>query len=574
MKKTATAKMIDEALEQFERMIKELIDLGYSPDMAVRVAYKDYPIMKLLEAPLTADMVQNFNNAYHGVLVANRVAGHMPFNYSTQSISEAMQEAWTSDGLTLSTRLHNNAAKIQRDTAEVIRQSLKRGKSIKQMARAIFEGYGNGGTIQKDKLPKYIEMVRRLKWPNYLNDDEVAQFKHVLRQTERQVRQNTTPSLRAAYTGLIKAVDEASAIDLSKSVNVAVQEKARYNAERIARTEAARAYADGQMLRYNNDDDVVALKWQLNSRHHVCDICDVYANADFYGLGKGIYPKDKFPTLPAHPHCLCKITPVYDFEVDIHKAEENIEEGGKRYINSLSKVNQERILGVNGREHVQRGKESWTQRARGWTREVFRARAPKESIIQSQPKIIEPKNNNVNNPYIVDKKRINSKSYRDNFELLPYKSKVNDALHREAIKCFNASNGRNVERLALIDARNGKTIGYSVGTENSNKVIISKPTGYTRDNSIVIIHNHPNNSGFSRADIDTYIKMPQIHGAIVVTGNGKIYSVSSIDRDKPIERSFKMFYNIYEETYGLHRASDMALKDLHRKGWLIYEKRE
>ena len=84
MKKTATAKTIDEALEQFERMIKELIDLGYSPDMAVRTAYKSYPIMKLLEAPLTADMVQNFNAAYHGVLVANRIAGHMPFNYSTQ----------------------------------------------------------------------------------------------------------------------------------------------------------------------------------------------------------------------------------------------------------------------------------------------------------------------------------------------------------------------------------------------------------------------------------------------------------------------------------------------------------
>ena len=76
------------------------------------------------------------------------------------------------------------------------------------------------------------------------------------------------------------------------------------------------------MLRYNNDDDVVALKWQLNSRHPVCDICDVYANADFYGLGRGIYPKDKFPTLPAHPHCMCKILPVYDFEVDIHRVKE------------------------------------------------------------------------------------------------------------------------------------------------------------------------------------------------------------------------------------------------------------
>lgn len=32
--------------------------------------------------------------------------------------------------------------------------------------------------------------------------------------------------------------------------------------------------------------------------------------------------------------------------------------------------------------------------------------------------------------------------------------------------------------------------------------------------------------------------------------------------------------NIYKETYDLHRASDIALKDLHKKGRLIYEKRE
>ena len=32
--------------------------------------------------------------------------------------------------------------------------------------------------------------------------------------------------------------------------------------------------------------------------------------------------------------------------------------------------------------------------------------------------------------------------------------------------------------------------------------------------------------------------------------------------------------NIYKETYALHRASDIALKDLHKKGRLIYEKCE
>ena len=360
-------------------MVRELVALGYSAEKAVKIAYKSYPIMEMLEAPLTADMVENFNKAYHSVLTPLSVAGHRPFNYTTQSISEAMQAAWASDGLKLSKRLHRNARKVQRETAEVIKQSLKRGKSIREIARSIFEGYGKGGIIATDKLPKHIERLRALKPPQSLNDEELAHFKRVIRRTERQVRQNTTPSLRAAYSELIQAVDEGNAIDLSRAVTVAVQEKARYNAERIARTETARAYADGQMLRYKNDEDVVALKWVLSSRHPRYDICDFYANADLYGLGKGVYPKDKFPTLPAHPHCMCRVSPVFDFEVDISKAKDNTDDGGKQYIESISRDHREKLLGISGSKEVTSGKANWKDYARGWNGETFEPREPKKN---------------------------------------------------------------------------------------------------------------------------------------------------------------------------------------------------
>ena len=290
-----------------------------------------------------------------------------------------MVAAWASDGLKLSKRLHRNAHKVQRETAEVIKQSLKRGKSIREIARSIFEGYGKGGIIDTDKLPKHIERIRALKAPQSLNDEELAHFKRVIRRTERQVRQNTTPSLRAAYSELIQAVDDGNAIDLSRAVTVAVQEKARYNAERIARTEMARAYADGQMLRYKNDDDVVALKWVLSSRHPRYDICDFYANADLYGLGKGVYPKDKFPQLPAHPHCMCRVSPVFDFEVDITKAKDNTDEGGKQYIESISRDHREKLLGISGSKEVKSGKANWKDYARGWSGETFKPREPKEN---------------------------------------------------------------------------------------------------------------------------------------------------------------------------------------------------
>lgn len=376
---TQTSQTLDTILEQFEKMVRELVSLGYSADKAVQIAYKTYPIMEMLEAPLTADMVENFNKAYHSVLTPLSVAGHRPFNYTTQSISEAMQAAWASDGLKLSKRLHKNAHKVRRETTAVISQSLKRGKSIREIARSIFEGYGKGGIIDTDKLPKYIERIRALKPPQSLSKEELARFKRTIRRTERLVQQNTTPSLRAAYSELIKAVDEGNAIDLSRAVAVAVQEKARYNAERIARTENARAYADGQMNRYINDDDVVALKWTLSSRHPHYDICDLYANADLYGLGKGVYPKNKFPTLPAHPHCMCRISPVYDFEVDITKAKDNTDDGGKRYIESISRDHREKLLGISGSKEVKSGKANWKDHIRGWNDETFKPRTPKEN---------------------------------------------------------------------------------------------------------------------------------------------------------------------------------------------------
>ena len=68
--------------------------------------------------------------------------------------------------------------------------------------------------------------------------------------------------------------------------------RARYFAERIARTEKARAYIDGVMYHYAHDPDCVAFKWKLSSRHPCDDICDLYVRADLWGTGKGIFQND------------------------------------------------------------------------------------------------------------------------------------------------------------------------------------------------------------------------------------------------------------------------------------------
>ena len=79
---------------------------------------------------------------------------------------------------------------------------------------------------------------------------------------------------------------------IDKAIDVATQEKARYFAERIARTEKARAYMDGGMYHYAHDPDCVAFKWKLSSCHPCDDICDLYARADLWGMDEGSFQND------------------------------------------------------------------------------------------------------------------------------------------------------------------------------------------------------------------------------------------------------------------------------------------
>ena len=144
-----------------------------------------------------------------------------------------------------------------------------------------------------------------------------------------------------------------------------MQEKSRYTADRIARTEMARAWADGFLADIMQDDDVVAVKWKLSSRHPVFDVCDMYSKANMYNLGSGIYPKSKIPPLPAHPHCLCSCITVYAGEVDLKKQKDCIKAEGEKWLANLSDDHRRKVLGIQGNKAFKRGAD-WREYMRNW----------------------------------------------------------------------------------------------------------------------------------------------------------------------------------------------------------------
>lgn len=210
---------------------------------------------------------------------------------------------------------------VMQSYLNTIKEQLKQGAHAMKSARALYDGYNTtDNVVRKQMLPKYLQDVVNFSRRSDLGKNDVIALQKLVRKARRVVdrlAQNGAPdrALKTSYKELLDAVESCSDKALKRAIRTAVEEKSRYVAERIARTESARAWYQGFLKDTMDDPDVVAYRWVESTRHPTEDICDEYAKVDAYGLGPGIFPKDKAPELPAHPHCLCHYEKVYASEI-------------------------------------------------------------------------------------------------------------------------------------------------------------------------------------------------------------------------------------------------------------------
>lgn len=335
-----------------------------TPREAVRSAYKKHPVMEVMRDELG------------DVLVAEAQRGGAA-DVEKKKLKDAMAKAWAEDGLTLSERTTHGRRWVVEQATKTIEAAIKKGGSVMTLAKELFDGYGHDHVIPKQEIPKFMGKLVALS-----KDYQGNAFKRALRDAQRNIDKLSTQGLKAAYNGIIGAISKGNEEMVDKAIYVATQEKARYFAERIARTEKARAYMDGVMYKYANDPDCIAFKWKLSSRHPCDDICDLYARADLWGMGEGIFPKDKVPKLPVHPNCMCRVVPVFKGSSRLKSEEpkEMLESGGMKYIRTLTTMQRQSLLGVNGSKAVMGGKAKWMDVARGYSKEVMTSRISDDMI--------------------------------------------------------------------------------------------------------------------------------------------------------------------------------------------------
>ena len=340
-----------------------------TPQEAVKAAYKNHPVMVSMKKELGRELVKA------------AIKGGAD-DVDAKELRAAMAKAWAQDGLTLSERTTKGNAWVVHTVSETIEAAVKKGGSVMAMAKEIFDGYGKAGYIAEQDLPQFLDELVGLG--RACKEDR--HFKIALREAERSASKLTTKGLQAAYNGILKAIEAGNQDRVAKAIYVAVQEKTRYFAERIARTEKARAYADGMMYKYAADPDCVAFKWKLSGRHPCDDVCDLYAKADLWGMGEGIFPKDKVPTLPVHPNCMCRLIPVYAGSKRL-KSETPVDrtrEGGVEYIKSLPEIARKSLLGVNGAEAVAKGAD-WSRYIRKHSKKNMDSRISRDIISVERP---------------------------------------------------------------------------------------------------------------------------------------------------------------------------------------------
>jgi len=163
------------------------------------------------------------------------------------------------DGLTLSDRIWRDAANFQRTMENTIARNIQLGKSARSLGKQFLE-FADQQPVQLSK--------------------EMQKF-----------------------------IADLAPQDAQRVIEKYARKKLNYNATRVARTEIQRAYRTSYVEQAKSLPFVKGIKWNRSRTEYDCSVCHNLATADLYGLGPGVYPPDKAPTMP-HPHCRCYYTTV------------------------------------------------------------------------------------------------------------------------------------------------------------------------------------------------------------------------------------------------------------------------
>ncbi|WP_439640547.1 hypothetical protein [Nevskia sp.] len=197
---------------------------------------------------------------------------------------------------------------------EIVRESVARLPDAAAVADAVRQQLihqpGDDGLTLSDRI-----------WRNHreLRDELMPAIQRAVIQGE-DARSAVRDALVRAGTATAEEIRQIEAAkagvlgDEARAILTGPKAKAYANALRVVRTESDRANIMSSREAIYAVEGVVGTRFLLSPAHPRFDICDLHADVNLYGLGKGVYPRGKSP-LPAHPNTLSYEEAVFEWEV-------------------------------------------------------------------------------------------------------------------------------------------------------------------------------------------------------------------------------------------------------------------
>lgn len=226
------------------------------------------------------------------------------------------------------------------------------------------------------ELPVHMRRVLNLGRKQNLTLAQKKELNRAINESLRQIKklQNNASEvqyLRKSYERVIKAVEKGSQEAIQKTVESAIRNKTRYEAERIVRTESQANYGQAKIDEALKNDLISGLKFVLASGHKP-DQCDFYAEADLFGMGAGVWLKENAPSLPIHPNGASAYVNVTKEDAPEGKFSK---EKAKQFIKKSK--NQKELLGVKGMKEFKKNPDKWPNIIKGGFKlEKQKARIP------------------------------------------------------------------------------------------------------------------------------------------------------------------------------------------------------
>lgn len=184
-----------------------------------------------------------------------------------------------------------------------------------------------------------------------------------------------------------------------------------------------------------------------------------------------------------------------------------------------------------------------------------------------------------------DMEYINSQSYADKFKGKYDNPDVENAVVSACRQLVKNRNGTYFEEAFFINSQTGETISY-VKSKRKNGVNmpeeLKKRLTNAPENSIIMIHNHPNSSPLSSTDYLTSTQYASLYEVVACGHNGDVYAFRHTfgtqgafhkSSGYEAEREFYIAYQKYSRSYSDFEARSKAWESVAQNRGFIYEKR-